>query len=426
MAGEIPYWTPDPTSHSTLIDRFPALGFVPCPGDAPEAAHITAIVTRTAKALEDISDVLHGTKDGDWVGKHANAFREQFDDNFRPKVDAAKNSFRKAATALRDWSKAMPEWQHKALILESKAQAALDTHEAMKEKLGDLPDRASPYDIPKNDAEARKREQVETERSSTELAARSAEADLEKIRAHARKLASDYAIEGQSVARRLDKALELAPEEPGALDKLGDVLNDIGNALGNLDDLVKEVLSDVVSDAVKWLSEHANAIAAIGDVLATISAALGALSLVLLFLSPLFPPLAIASTAVAAGSGAFALGALATHGTARAVGGESVVSNRTLAQDVLGVIPLGLGFKGVSAVVAGSRAGDAVGNFGLVDTVAGFLSDPTALGYFKPENDRQAATAVLPGGPILVAFENAWKAGSAKDRTQEQNKRESS
>lgn len=184
-----------------------------------------------------------------------------------------------------------------------------------------------------------------------------------------------------------------------------------------------DAIDDVVADAVKWLAEHANTIAALGDVLATVSAALGAVSLVLLFLSPVFPPLAAASSAAAVGSGAFALGALAMHGTARAVGGDSVVSNRTLAQDALGVLPFGLAFKGVSAVVAGSRAGDAAANFGLIDTVAGFMGDPTALGYFDPKNDRQTATATLvPGGPLLVAFENAWKTGSEKDRATKREK----
>ncbi|MFJ6566799.1 hypothetical protein ACIQNU_05230 [Streptomyces sp. NPDC091292] len=106
-----------------------------------------------------------------------------------------------------------------------------------------------------------------------------------------------------------------------------------------------------------------------------------------------------------------------------AVGGDSVVANRTLAQDALGIVPFGLGFKGVSAVVSGSRAGDAAANFGLVDTVAGFLGDPTALGYFEPDSSRQFGTAALvPGGPILVAFENAWEAGSEKDRAAKRGK----
>jgi hypothetical protein len=379
-------------------------------------------VQRTAKALDEISDVLHGTGEGDWKGRHAEEFRKQFDDDFQPKIDTAKRSFSKAASALRDWADAMPDWQRKAEALESQAQDAKDALHGAKEKLSGLPPKPLLDLPPKDDAEARKREKTEKDRSSAELAASTAQSDLDQVRAQARKLASDYDLEGQAVARRLNKAMDIAPNEPGLMDKLGDALVDIGKALGAIDDVVAAAVSVAVADAVKWLAEHANSIAALGDVLATVSAVLGAVSLVMLFFSPFFPPLAVGAEAVGIASGAFALGALALHGTARAVGGDSVVSNRTLAQDVLGTLPVGLAFKGVTAVVAGSRAADASANFGLVDTVASFIADPTALGYFVPKDRRQAVELGIPGGPLFVAFENAWKAGSEKDRAAQQEK----
>ncbi|MFF4306410.1 hypothetical protein [Streptomyces sp. NPDC001601] len=105
------------------------------------------------------------------------------------------------------------------------------------------------------------------------------------------------------------------------------------------------------------------------------------------------------------------------HGTARAVGGGDVVSNRTLAEDALGVLPFGGVLKGVSRMVAESRLAVGAADFGLVDTVAAFMGDPTALGYWAPENGRQVAEdVVVPGGALLVAFGNAWHAGSEKDR----------
>ncbi|MEV5005822.1 hypothetical protein [Streptomyces sp. NPDC055692] len=239
-------------------------------------------------------------------------------------------------------------------------------------------------------------------------------------------MASDYDLEGRAVARRLDKAMNIAPNEPGALEKLGDALVSIGKILSNLDDIVAEAVSAAVADAVKWLSEHANSIAALGDVLAAISGMLGAISLVILLIAPVTGPLAPEFGAVAGtlgvASGAFALGALGLHATARAVGGETVVSNRTLAQDALGVLPFGGAFKGVTRVVAASRAADAVSNFGLVDSVAATIADPTTLGYFAPTDGRQTLEAVLPGGGLLVAFENAWKAGSEKDKEARQGK----
>ncbi|WP_369387892.1 WXG100 family type VII secretion target [Streptomyces sp. CG1] len=409
-----------PTQTSPLKDRYPALEFVPCPGDPHTAKHVAGIVQRTAKALHEISDVLHGTGEGDWKGRHADAFREQFDDNFRPKVDKAKKSFSKAGRALTDWADAMPAWQSRAEVLERQAQDAKDALHAAKGKLAGLPPKPM-LDLPsKDDAEERKREKTEKDRSAAELAAATAQSDLDRIRAEAHKLATDYDLEGRTVARRLDKAMDIAPHEPGLMKRLGDAFVSIGKALSKIDDMVAAAVSAAVADAVKWLKAHANAIAALGDVLATVSGALGAISLVILLVAPVTGPLApefaAAAAAVGVASGAFAIGALGLHGVARAVGGESVVSNRTLVQDVLGALPFGGAFKGVSRVVAASRAADATANFGLVDTVASFIADPTALGYFAPKNDRQAVEAALPGGDLLVAFENAWKTGSDKDK----------
>ncbi|MBC9730196.1 hypothetical protein [Streptomyces sp. TRM68367] len=169
--------------------------------------------------------------------------------------------------------------------------------------------------------------------------------------------------------------MDIAPNEPGRLDKLGDTLVNIGNALAAIDDVIAEAVSAAVADAVKWLKDHANAIAALGDVLATVSGALGASSLVIMLIAPITGPLAPEFAAAAAAVG-----------------------------------------------VASSRAADAAANFGLVDTVASFIADPTALGYFMPQNDRQTVQSALPGGNLLVAFENAWKAGSEKDNAARQGK----
>ncbi|WP_328768967.1 hypothetical protein [Streptomyces sp. NBC_00286] len=287
-----PFAWASPTQTSSLKDQFPALEFVPCPGEPHTAKHVAAIVKRTAKALDEISDVLHGTGEGDWKGRHAEEFRKKFDDDFRPKVDAAKRSFSRAAKALGEWADAMPDWQRRALVLEGRAQDARDAQRAAKERLSGLPPKPLIDLPPKDDAEARKREKTEKDRSSAELAASTADAELEKIRAQARKLASDYALEGQAIARRLDKAMDIAPDEPGALDKLGDAIVDIGKALGKLDDVISAAVSVAVSEAVKWLSEHAYSIAALGDVLATVSAVLASISLVLLLFSPMTGPAA--------------------------------------------------------------------------------------------------------------------------------------
>lgn len=417
-------WGLDPTESSPLKDSFPALEFVPCPGEPGNAQRVAEVVTRTAKALGQISDVLHGTGEGDWKGKHAEEFRRQFDDNFRPQVDQAKRSFAKAARALTNWSDAMLDWQRQAEVLERRAQDKKDVVAAMKGKLADLPPKPLPFDTPRDDAEERKREGIEKERSSAELAASTAESDVERLRAQARKLASDYTLEGKSVARRLDKAMDLAPNEPGVLDKIGSAIKGIGKALDAIEGIVSDAVDAAVDGAVKWIKDHAYALAAIGDVLAVLSAVTGAVGLVLLGLSVFFPPLAVAAGVIGVVSGGLALGALVVHGTVRlATDDPDIVSNRTLAQDGLGVLPFGGAFRGISRAVAISRAADHAANFGLVDSIAGLMGDPTALGYFVPADDRQQAEMMIPGGGwLLVPFENAWKAGSDKDEAAKQRK----
>ncbi|MEU4932755.1 WXG100 family type VII secretion target [Streptomyces yokosukanensis] len=106
------------------LEDFPGLGFVPCPGDATTADDVAKTVRRTAKALDEICQVLHGTGAGDWRGKAAEAFREKFDDEFRPRMDDARDSFQDAATALEDWAGYMERKRKDAVRLEAQAAEA--------------------------------------------------------------------------------------------------------------------------------------------------------------------------------------------------------------------------------------------------------------------------------------------------------------
>ncbi|WP_259332853.1 hypothetical protein [Streptomyces anthocyanicus] len=55
------------------------------------ADDVAKTVRRTAKALVEISEVLHGTGVGDWKGKAAEVFREKFDDEFRPRKGGGRS-----------------------------------------------------------------------------------------------------------------------------------------------------------------------------------------------------------------------------------------------------------------------------------------------------------------------------------------------
>ncbi len=83
-------------------------------------------------------------------------------------------------------------------------------------------------------------------------------------------------------------------------------------------------------------------------------------------------------------------------------GGEDVVSNRTLGQDGLGMIPLGaaarVGGK-LGATTLKSRAAERASNFGLVDSWAGLFGDPSVFENFKPQ-DR--CRAIEMGGLVAA------------------------
>jgi uncharacterized protein YukE len=159
-----PGWLrPDPAADA----RFPAIGFCPCPGNQKDATQVAEIVRRTARALRDIAHVLNGTGRGDWKGKTAEAFRERFQDDFRPKVNDARDSFSDAAQALEDWATYMRERQAYAERLESQAQDAKDKVAGLQRELDRMPPKPGLVDRLSDEThkEKEKRERQEADRS---------------------------------------------------------------------------------------------------------------------------------------------------------------------------------------------------------------------------------------------------------------------
>ncbi|MHA4816701.1 putative T7SS-secreted protein [Streptomyces aculeolatus] len=407
---------------------FSSLGFMPCPGDVRGADDVAKVVRRTARALSEICHVLHGTGPGDWKGKAAEAFREKFEDDFRPKMDEARDSFGMAATALEGWAEYMRTQQDVARQLEreaedaerelSKALRRLDvaTDDDAKPPAEGSPDRYRQAGTARGESD---RAREEEQRHKTQGAVDNASLRLEDVRRRARSLADDYRAEGQMVANRLRGAMEIAPDEPGLFDKIADTISDLSGSFGEYLETVTEGIAKLADDVAQWVEDHAYAIAAIGDVFSALSAITGLVGLGLLALSPFCPPLALVAGAFETVAAGTAFAALLAHGTARLAGGEDVVANRSLMQDTLGALPFGAATRvGADLVGVFRSTVDHGGNFGLVDSWTTIMGDPTALGYFVPQDKRQAAELGLPAGAgaMLVAFENAWNAGSEKDR----------
>lgn len=253
--------------------RFPAIGFDPCPGDQRAAEYVAGVVRRAARSLDEISQVLNGRGDGEWRGKAAEEFRRQFNDDFRPKIDKARDSFDRSATALEDWAAYMPPKQLQARALEDEAGAAKARAETARTHLSGLPPEPKWHDVPKNDREEREAKQEAKERSRAETAASNADSALEEIRDRAARLADRYRAEGEAIADRLKRAMDIAPNEPGLFGKIGEA---IGAAVGSLNELVDGVLDDLTA-LLKELAPLLSFISTLAGITGTL---LGLLSLI--------------------------------------------------------------------------------------------------------------------------------------------------
>ncbi len=397
---------------------FASLGFMPCPGDVQGAEDVAGVVRRTARALSEICHVLHGTGPGDWKGKAAEAFRDKFEDDFRPKMDQARDSFGMAANALEGWARYMRTQQATARRLEREAEEAegelskaLRRLDAAKPPVGESPDRYRQASAARDKPDrAREEEQRREAQGAVDIAS----VRLEDVRRRARALAEDYRAEGHAVANRLRGAMEIAPDEPGLFDKIGDAISDLSGTFGEYLETVTEGIAKLADDVVQWVEDHAANIAAVGDLFAAVSAVLGTASMAFYAAAAAtkLPHLGAISVALGEVSAGTASVALVAHGLARVAGAD--VSDRTLAQDVVGAVPFGANARFIGKTgqaIAGSRHAKGASALGLADSAVGLIMDPKVFQNFAPRDNRQKAEMFLPGGAgvMLVAVENAWK-----------------
>ncbi|MBT2906904.1 WXG100 family type VII secretion target [Streptomyces cellulosae] len=380
---------------------FPALGFVPCPGDHSVADDVAKTVRRTAKALVEICQVLQGTGVGDWEGKAAKAFREKFDDEFRPRMDEARDSFGAAATALEDWASYMERKQAAAVRLEARA-AAVDEQLGKARKKSDNLKNAG-------DDDTKDADDNEEKLKAAGRAVSVKEEELEELRRRGRRMAKAYREYGKEVAERLRKAMDIAPNEPGMWDKLGDAIKDLGKALADLPGQVGEVLS-AIGD---WIKSHADWITVAASVIGVIA-----------IFCPVLAPLAIGLSAVA----------LLAHAASYGVDGlwpptgERIGNWLTLGGDALGMIP-GVGAakagvmaglkagRGAGGVVAGTKVGIKTGStvaknaMKAADPVATVIDKPIMAAAAKLGLSRGVALTTTEG--VQAAAQLAWTAPTA-------------
>ncbi|MFI7097835.1 putative T7SS-secreted protein [Streptomyces sp. NPDC050161] len=387
--------------------HFSGLQFNPAPGVPQAVNDLVGDLSRAHKNLTSASDTMRGINDGScWTGEAAEGFRAKT--GTLPKLlDTAGKSFEKAHGALNSWHSDLGTLQAKASSYESEAKAARKRAERAESD----PD----LDIFRDGGIGMTDDQLEvakTRYSNAVAEMNAARSQLAGIIKRAETLRSQHEELAAAAASALLDAGEQAPDKPGMFDSL----------LNGLKDLAKGI-ADLSRDIGQWVKEHANAIAAIGDVLAAVSTVTGLIGFCFpsseMFLGPI--------------SGVTSMVALGLHGFARVAGGEDVVSDRTLTEDGLGAVSFGLGKvagrveKISEAAIVGGKITDVgkasgLGSSGM--TLWDWAKDQTGLGYFLPDDKKESAIlggSMLfggPAGPVVglgMAFEHAWKKGSEKD-----------
>ncbi|WP_143063683.1 putative T7SS-secreted protein [Streptomyces sp. Ag109_O5-10] len=367
------------------------------------ADDVARTVRRTAKALEEICQVLHGTGVGEWKGKAAEAFRERFDDDFRPRMDDARDSFAKAAGALEDWAAYMERKQKDAVRLEGRAA---EVHG----QLGSAKDKVSRLDHAESgSADDRDKEDHKTQVQNAKGAVSAKEAELEELRRQGHRMSGDYHTYGNEIAGRLKAAMDIAPNEPGIWDRLGNALEGLGKALVDLPGEVGKLLSDVGD----WIRSHADWITVAASVVGVIA-----------IFCPVLAPLAIGLSALAFFAHAASYGVNGLWPPT----GENIGNWLTLGGDALGMVPgvgaaksgIMAGFKagrGAEGLVAGTRVGlktagvTAKNIMKAADPVAAVIDRPVIAVATKLGVSRGTALTVTEG--VQAAATLAWTAPTA-------------
>ncbi|WP_414930832.1 putative T7SS-secreted protein [Streptomyces sp. Je 1-369] len=241
------------------LDDFPALGFVPCPGDHDAVDKVADSLRSAATALGEIKRVLRGADDGDWRGKAAIAFRELLDDEFRPKVEDAFDSFDGAKGVIQDWADYMKDKQKVARGLEREAAEAERAADKEKDK--------------KDKAEKGKKDDAEPEAKKPSGGSGDETDPVEEVRKRARTLQSNYEEKGRNAADRLKDAIDVAPNEPGFWESLGDFIGDVLDKIG-------DALAWVHDQLIELLGKYAPLLDLIGDIAGLLSAVTGLLALI--------------------------------------------------------------------------------------------------------------------------------------------------
>ncbi|TPQ22061.1 WXG100 family type VII secretion target [Streptomyces sporangiiformans] len=284
---------------------FPNIGWDPTPGDVDDTRDLAKKLGGLASELSTTLQELERIEAGAWKGKTAVAFTEYVGKDVTPLIRKSHGSFDKASRALHRWANELQDFQDEADRLEKSAGEKLEAQETAQQKADAKGDGKGSEALGK------------------------ASGAVDEVTSKVYDLEERYKRAAGNISKELDKAGDIAPDEPGFWDKLTQGVADAWDATG------------------KWIKDHADDIKAIGDVLSLISSALGVLAIIT---APFEPVGAIFAAAAMVTSGA----ALLTHLAAKAAGAD--VSWVDIGFDALGILPGVKGLTGTAALAKGTNA----------------------------------------------------------------------
>ncbi|MEV0845221.1 enoyl-CoA hydratase/isomerase family protein [Streptomyces sp. NPDC049954] len=276
---------------------FPHIGWDPTPGDPDDTRELAKKLGGLASELGTSLQELGRIECGAWKGQTALAFVQYIGHDVTPLVRKSHDSFAKASRALHRWANQLAEFQDEADRLERTAGEKLAAREKAQQQAED-PDKGD--DETKNGKALAK-----------------ASGAVDEVTQKVDDLQDRYERAAAAAGKELDKAGDLAPNEPGFWHKLAKGVAEAWDATG------------------QWIEDHAELVKQIGDLLSDLTGMLGLLAI----MSLPFPPLAaIFGTAALIASGL----ALAAHSLAKAHGAD--VSWVSIGFDAVGLVP---GFGGI-------------------------------------------------------------------------------
>lgn len=222
---------------------FEALGFDPAPGDSGRGQQMARRLREAANALGEMDGVLGGTGDDQWDGKAAAAFYGLVDEDLRPRVTEAYQSFSGASRALDRWLIDLDDFQSRAQVLEVEAREARESAQSAQSELAGLTK-------PDGDADDAVQDEFDRVKGEHQLALDNQQGALDAVLRRARALAEEANASASTTAGALETAMDVAPDEPGLLDRLGGALQDIGEFLGDVIEFVKDNWWDILHKIV--------------------------------------------------------------------------------------------------------------------------------------------------------------------------------